>query len=53
MRSTDPTEPPPWKPLGEKVERKTPEPEKPKPRGEYGVVTGPNGKLKTTKNPNP
>lgn len=54
MRNTDPTETKPWQPLGERVVREAPKPAPaPPPRGPYGVIVGDDGKLKTTRNPNP
>lgn len=52
MRSTDP-EPRPFGPLGEKVTPKTtPKPEPTQtPVGPYGIVTGSDGKMRTTKEP--
>jgi len=54
MRETDPPHPP-WQPLGPATPRSATAPPKPMTpaRGEYGVTEGPDGKLKTTKNPNP
>lgn len=52
MRSTDP-EQTPFRPFGEKVAPKPIAPPKPDPdaRGPYGIVTGPDGKMRTTKEP--
>lgn len=52
MKNTDP-EPRPFGPLGEKVTPKTPPKPEPTqtPRGDYGIVTGPDGRLRTTKEP--
>lgn len=52
MRTTDDLNPePPFRPLGEKVE-KPPAPPKPwaEPRGDYGIVEE-NGRLRTTRDP--
>lgn len=51
-RTTDP-DPEPWRPLGEKVDRRAPQPPKPwtKPQGEYGIVQDENGRFRTTKQP--
>lgn len=55
MRTNEPTEPQPWRPLGEKVAPPAPPPPKDKPVPDsdprYGVVTGPDGRLQTTRNP--
>lgn len=54
MRTTDP-DPVPFKPLGERVPRQVvkdaPPPPKDTPRGPYGVVVGPDGMYRTTKEP--
>lgn len=52
MRTTDP-EPRPCIPVGEKVTPPTPSKPEPTqtPRGDYGIVTGPDGRLRTTKEP--
>ena len=53
MRTTEP-DPEPFKGLGEKVTKPAPAPASPFPapaRGPYGIVTGPGGKLRTTKDP--
>ena len=49
MRTTDDLNPaPPFKPLGEKVVKPTPAPASPKPQGPSGIVTGTDGKSRTT-----
>jgi len=52
MRTTDDPMPDKWRPLGPAVPRAPapPAPE-PKPQGPYGIVTGPDGKIRTTKEP--
>jgi len=51
-RTTDPP-PEPFKSLGSPVPKATPEPPKSQSpaRGEYGVMQGPDGRFRTTKNP--
>ena len=53
VRTTD--EPEKFQPLGQPAPRIAPKPAAPAPvpRGEYGVIVGDDGKLKTTRNPNP
>lgn len=54
MRTTDDPTPEKFPPFGPAVPREAPKPTPaPAPRGSYGVVTDPDGKLRTTKSPNP
>lgn len=51
MRNTDP-DPKPFRPLGERVQAPPPPAPVLKPaQGPYGVVTGADGKMRTTKEP--
>lgn len=51
MRTNEPTESQPWRPLGEKVQKPTPAPQpKPAPMGTgpSGIVVDKDGRMKTT-----
>lgn len=51
-RTTDDLNPERFQPLGEKVSRPAPPaPPAPAPRGDYGIVTDADGKVRTTKDP--
>lgn len=50
-RTTDPDDHERFQPLGAPIPRSPPPPPAPKPQGEYGLITGPDGRLKTTRNP--
>ena len=53
-RTTDDLHSEPFRGLGEKVTPKAPPaPPPPQPRGDYGIVTGPDGRLRTTKDNKP
>lgn len=53
MRTNEDPTPERFQPLGEKVQKKYPLPPTPVPdsHGPYGVVTGTDGKMYTTRNP--
>jgi hypothetical protein len=54
MRSTDPdplTNPVPWKPFGEKVEKPKPAQPEPTRTGSSGIVKGADGRIRTTHHP--
>lgn len=51
MRTTDDLNPERFEPLGKAMPKPAPAPPAPtsKPRGDYGIVTGPDGRLRTTR----
>jgi hypothetical protein len=53
MRTNEPTESTPWKPLGERVVKPQPEKPEPKETGPSGLVTGEDGRMRTTRHPLP